>query len=376
MSKNIRRIQKRSHAEQEITVQEAVETYLHSPHVKKLELGTQKEYKDELEVFAVWCATHAVVQDGHKRGKIAIELGATSELSPVMLHQVNDQSVHLFMDHLNATHQPRKKTSSDLATSTLAGYVRVIKSFLNWCFRDDQYKHHVSSDTIARIEKPHVVEVVTETFTSDQINALFSACDKEESEHLQMRDRAILAMLFDTGVRAHELTCLTIGHTFLDAKDPHIRILGKRDKWREVGMGDQARREIQKYIKTFREPTIEYAIKKQHPNSSDYQIKQLVKAELQTSLLYVSRTGTQLQVGGLRQLIDRLGEWAHIDGVQCSPHICRHTYSMMFIRNGGSIYRLSKLLGHSSVMTTERYLKSIQQSEARRGAKSLLDNLQ
>lgn len=375
MPRNIRRIHSRSSAEQEVTVQEAVETYLHSPHVRKLGEGTQKEYHDELGVFAVWCATHAVIQDGHKRGKIVADLTAHSQLSPVMLHQVNDQSVHFFMEHLKATHKPRKNASSGLATSTLAGYVRVIKSFLNWCWRDDEYRHHMSSDIIARIEKPHVTEVVTETFTSEQIASLFVACDKEESEHLQMRDRAILSVLFDTGVRAHELVTLTIGYTYLDSKDPHVRILGKRDKWREVGLGEQSLREVRKYIKTYREPTVEYEIRKQRPNASDYQVKQLTKQELATSLLFVSRNGTPLLIGGLRQLIERLGEWAHIEGVQCSPHICRHTFAAMYMRNGGSVYRLSKLLGHSSVTTTERYLRSIQQSEARRGAKSVLDNM-
>lgn len=53
----------------------------------------------------------------------------------------------------------------------------------------------------------------------------------------------------------------------------------------------------------------------------------------------------------------------------------RHTFAAMFIRNGGDIYALSKILRHSSVKVTEEYLKSIQQWEARKTSKSVLDNL-
>jgi integrase/recombinase XerD len=91
----------------------------------------------------------------------------------------------------------------------------------------------------------------------------------------------------------------------------------------------------------------------------------------------MNRYGRSLRPNGLYQIFDRLGQWAGIspDEVRCSPHTCRHTFAVNFIRQGGDIYTLSKLLRHSSIKVTEEYLKSLKQSEARRGAKSVLDNL-
>jgi integrase/recombinase XerD len=354
-------------------ISDVMRDYLNSPHVRKLEASTQREYCQELEVFAQWCAAHALTHDRHK-GNRAVPIHGT-DLEPIALHQVNDMVVHCFLDHLRATHKPRKAKDMELSTNTLAGYVRVIKSFLNWCVDDPQYTSYVQSVVVQRIEKPHIEEKITETFTPEQMNALFNASMQEESEHLQVRDRAILALLFDTGIRAAELITLTIGNVWLNTKEPHIRVHGKRNKWREINIGEQTRRALSKYITTFREPTIDYAWEQQEHNFSPTMAHQKKKQHMEQALVFVNRYGEQLTVSGLDQLLERLGMWAGIEGVECRPHVARHTFSANFMRQNNDIYRLSGILDHSSVATTERYLKSIRQAEARRGVKSVLDNL-
>ncbi|HEX9503837.1 MAG TPA: tyrosine-type recombinase/integrase [Patescibacteria group bacterium] len=340
------KIKKRSESE-DVFVQEVTQEYLSSPHVRKLSPRTQEEYQQELGVFSDWCSCRQICNEKGKREVIAGE--------GLMLHQIDQHAVQFFLEHLQVTHKPTKK--SELSTYTLAGYVRVIKSFLNWCLQDEQYGCCTSSVVIQRIENPKVIEVIIETFSPEQIQALFKACDKEESEHLQMRDKAILAVLLDCGLRATELITLTIGNISLDTKDAYVRVLGKGNKWGEVGLGEQSRRYVHKYVRMFRISTIG----KQIP--------------LQDALVFVNRYGEQLTKSGLWRIVDRLGDWAKIEGVRCSPHTFRHTYARMFMQNGGDIYKLSKLLRHSSVSVTEQYLKSLQQSEARKGAKSVLDNL-
>jgi integrase/recombinase XerD len=335
----------------QISVLEAASDYLSSPHVKGLSSRTQEEYSQELDFFTRWCASHEIVQlsPGKPRESVTSFLG-------IMLHQIDQHTVRLFLDDLKATHPPCK--GKELSTYTIAGYARVIKSFLYWCLKDDQYAQYVSETIINRIEKPKIIETIIEVFTTEQIKALFKACDKEESEHLQLRDRAILAVLLDCGLRATELCTLTIGNVSLDAKDAYVRVLGKGNKWGEVGLGDQSLKYVRKYIRMFREPTVEHA-----------------KENRNQAFVFVNRHGEQLTKSGLWRIFDRLGHWAHIEGVRCSPHTMRHTFAQMFIRNGGDIYTLSKLMRHSSLSVTEQYLKSLQQSESRKGAKSVLDNL-
>jgi integrase/recombinase XerD len=292
-----------------------------------------------------------------------------------MLHQVDNKLVDQFVEHVRLTHKPAKATATELSTYTLAGYVRVIIGFLHWCQDDQQFSQHVQAVTIQRIKKPKVIETTVQPFTAAQVEALFKACSQEESEHLQLRDRAILALLLDSGVRANELVTLQIRNISLDPKDSYVRVLGKGGKWGEVGIGDEARRHVQKYIRLFREPTIEHEIEGQVKNISPRQAKQIAEQVKQHALLIVNRSGKPLTTRGLWRTIVRLGGWAGIEGVRCSPHTFRHTFAVLFWRRTKDIRTLSKLLRHSSITVTENYLKSILQSEARIGAPSVLDEL-
>ena len=62
----------------------------------------------------------------------------------------------------------------------------------------------------------------------------------------------IVAVLVDTGIRADELCTLTIANTHLDARDAYVRVHGKGNKWREIGLGDTARRHLKTYLRHFR----------------------------------------------------------------------------------------------------------------------------
>jgi integrase/recombinase XerD len=360
-------IRQRSEADSTVPVKDAVNDFLASTDVKRLRPNTQEEYTYVLTVFADWCGTHALSHDRKENTWKAIK--PREKHDPISLGTVNDQVVHLFLEHVKATHKPTKSTATKLSSHTLALYVKDIKRFLNWCCADEQYSEHVSLNTVMRIKKPTLENTIIETFSPEQIEALFKATDKEESEHLQVRDKAILSVLLDCGLRATELCTLTIGNISLDAKDAYVRVLGKGGKWGEVGLGESARRAVQKYIRQFRDPTIEYEF------SQVKQPPQRYRQYYQQAPVIVSRTGKALTRVGLLQIIVRLGEWAHIKGVRCSCHTFRHTFSKLFMQNGGDVYKLSKLLRHASVGITENYLKDLQQSEARKGAKSVLDNL-
>lgn len=317
-----------------ISVKEASDDYLSS--IKRLKPATQKEYQYKLGLFVSWCGQN-----------------------DIFLSDITARTIDNFLDHMKATHKPCKSGKEEISSRTLASEVRIIKIFLNWCLEDEQYCEYVKPIVVRRIKNVKITQEIIETFSPDQIAALFKACDKEDSEHLQLRDKAILAILLDCGLRATELCTLTLQNVILDAKDSYVRVLGKGGKWGEVGLGDQSRKLLRKYIRMFREPTVEHA-----------------KENMSKALVFVGRSGDPLTANGLRQIIKRLGDWAKIEGVRCSPHTFRHTFAVSFIRQGGDVYKLSKLLRHSSVGVTEDYLKSLRQSEARKGAKSVLDNLQ
>jgi integrase/recombinase XerD len=369
MSKNVRAIKKRDEC-QPVSIRDAASEYLASPHVKHLSPKTQTGYALKLRQFTDWCESHQVVQDRQTKKWTPVQGG------PILLHEVTDQVVQCYLEYMTAVSQPAKPGASQISTYTLAGHVRVIKTFLNWCVLDEQYGLHVQHTAISRIKKPKVIEVIIDTFTDEQIAALFDACAQEESEHLEVRDRAILALLLDCGLRANELVTLRLCDVEVkDAKDAHVRILGKGSKWGEVGFGDQARRYLAKYIRMFREPTIEHKLEEQIKGLPARQANQVKRQLMQQERVFVNRAGKPLTTSGLYRLVARLGERAGIEGVRCSPHSWRHTFAVRFWRRTHDIRTLSKLLRHSSIAVTENYLKSILQSEARVGAPSVLDEL-
>jgi integrase/recombinase XerD len=370
---NYFRVKQRKQADAAIPVIDAVRDFLATVEVKKLQPGTRTEYEHNLLKFAEWCAKNSLIQN--KKDQTWSVTLARKSYDPIMLHRVNDQAVHLFLQHLAETSKPSRNDHEQLSTWTFANYVKCIKRFLNWCLLDEQYCEHIKAITVQRIQKPKIEETIIQTFSPEQLEALFDACDKEESDHLRIRDKAILALLLDSGIRATELCTLTIGNTDLSTDDPHIKIFGKGQKWGEVGMGENARRAIARYIRQFREPTIELRIADQLKKLPPREAAQMKRQLMAKERVFVNRAGKPLTKGGLLQLIGRLGDWAGIEGVRCSPHDFRHTFARMFMENGGNIFQLSKILRHTSVKTTENYLKSLMQSEVRKGAKSVLDSL-
>ena len=290
----------------------------------KLSPGTQRWYLKRLEMFCSWCAEQGLELEHLKRKGIAT-----------------------YLDQLKTT--PSAYTGKIRSSATIHGHARAIRAFLNFCAKDDDLQHVLSSPTVKNVPMPRIEKKLIETLTDEHIHAMFAACDKEFLPHLVVRDRAILSLLLDTGIRASELCGLTLDCVFLRQDDAFIKVFGKGSKWREVGLGTQARTALHRYITRHRHASRE----EQH--------------------VFIGRFKNPLLVDGLKQLLYRLAEFAHLEGARVSAHIWRHTYAMQYLKNGGDVYKLSRLMGHEHVGITELYLKALKQRDARQTGISVLD---
>jgi site-specific recombinase XerD len=81
--------------------------------------------------------------------------------------------------------------------------------------------------------------------------------------------------------------------------------------------------------------------------------------------LFVSRHGKPLGKRGIEDILTRLRDVADITGVRCSPHTFRHTFSTMYLEQGGAIQKLSRELGHSKINVTEHFIRTLPLSVAR-----------
>lgn len=235
------------------------------------------------------------------------------------------------------------RTGQPLDSHTLHGHARAIKTLLRWAAMEGVIDERIPK----RITMPRKAEKLLPILTGDQVRRLMLACDQTD---YSVRDRATLAVLLDTGIRASELCGLTLDRAVLTADDAYLIVHGKGRKVREVGLGRQSRLLLHKYIHRYRH------------------------APREQQAVFVGRRGAALRPEGLDRLLYRLRDKAGLRGVRTGAHVWRHTYAYNFIAQGGDVMRLSRLLGHTSVATTQGYLSAFSAREARRG-QSVLDRM-
>jgi len=209
--------------------------------------------------------------------------------------------------------------------STTKTYHGHLRTFFRWLIEDG----HLTASPMEAITAPAARADQIQPFTEKQVDALLSAAKR--TNHPK-RDTAIISFLLDTGVRASELCSLRLCD--LDAAGRTCIVLGKGNKRRSVYIGRAAMKALWDYLR-------EDAREKESP-------------------LFLSDrgsgTGEALTRSGLGQMVERLGVSAGIEAVRCSPHSCRHTFAVSFLRAGGQVFALMNLLGHTNLQMTNRYV--------------------
>jgi site-specific recombinase XerC len=95
-------------------------------------------------------------------------------------------------------------------------------------------------------------------------------------------------------------------------------------------------------------------------------LKILYKLTRQGGYLFTTRGGTPLSIRNAQRDLAKLSERCGISGVRCSPHTMRHSFAVTYLRNGGNVEFLRRCLGHSNIMTTQRYLASVEPKDLQR----------
>ncbi len=217
-----------------------------------------------------------------------------------------------------------------LSASTVHGYVRTIKAFWSWLLREGYIDHNV----MTAVRPPKVPSKVIKTFSLEQIRLLLSTPDRSNARGF--RQYLIILVLLDTGIRLSEFINLTIQQ--MDISQSCFRIMGKGNKERIVPFGSQVAKVLIKYMTKYR------------PEPVTPRVTQVL----------LSEEGYPMKKRELESVITRLGKRAGISGVRCSPHTFRHSFARQFLVNGGNIFALQKLLGHSSLQVVRIYVNLVE----------------
>jgi len=301
---------------------DAIEIYQYV--ISGLSEHTQLSYLDKLKVFEQFCSDNNIDLAG---------------ITPKVFKQ--------FITFVSERISPR--TGEQIRGHTISSYGRVIKVFLGWAASYEDFSGCIKPSTLRTLAVPKLPEQTKIILSRDEIARLYEACKRASLKTLVTRDTAILSVLLDTGVRASELCGLTVSNVHLDPQDSYILVYGKGKKEREIGLGAKARLDLHKYLRLHR------------------------KGAKPDDPVFLSRYAEPLTRNGLDQLLYRLKETGHV-AKPGGAHLFRHTFATCYLADGGDVYKLSRLMGHTHVSTTEGYVKSLQQRDARKG-NSVLDNL-
>jgi len=226
-----------------------------------------------------------------------------------------------------------------LSAKTLRNYHTGLSALWTWAIKEGIADRHV----VRAVEAPKPEKREMVPYTEQQIRAMFAACDRSRSyerpgkrrcRHTRptaARDRAIVAFLVDTGVRASELCNLRVRDVQLASQQ--ALVMGKGSKERLVEFSPNTAKHLWRYLATRDEP-------------ADH------------DFFFVSLAGQPLSRYALRRLILRIGRRAGVPSA--SVHRFRHTFAIQFLRNQGNIFALQRMLGHSTLDMVNRYLRIAQ----------------
>jgi integrase/recombinase XerD len=289
---------------------EVIEQFLIDCENRNRADGTISIYRRQLDFMARWLAGQGVQE----------------------LEEITVPLMRLFLNHLKHSDSSERyghvARQGKLSDSTLGRYLAAYKAFFQWCVEEDL----ISSSPASRLRKPTVEEKVVPALTPDEVEKLLACCD--QSTRAGYRNYVILLLLLDTGIRVSELCGLCLA----DVQQRQIKVHGKGQKEREIGIHPDVSKALWKFI---------------HKHRGAF----LVESEY----VFVGEKGP-LTVNGIETIFDKLEKES---GVSVHPHVLRHTHSKEYLKQGGDLFKLSRELGHSSVQVTGKtYLGDFKSSDA------------
>lgn len=213
--------------------------------------------------------------------------------------------------------------SLNKSSKTISHVISSLKSFYNYYMR----MGNIKSNPTDEIDRPKIEKKIPEFLTLEEVSSLLNF---EVNNEFEARNKAILELLYSSGLRISELTNLELSNIDLD--ECLVRVMGKGSKERIVPLGDYAIDALEEYIYFYR-PML-------NKNNSSY--------------VFLNNRGGILS----RQFIFKvIKEECIKKGIRknVSPHTLRHTFATHLLKNGADLRIIQELLGHENLSTTQIY---------------------
>lgn len=214
------------------------------------------------------------------------------------------------------------KVLSDKSINRKISSIRMLYKYLSTYLNYDNVAEDIKS--IKRKKQ------LPKYLTNEEIDKLF---DINLNTKYDYRNKAILELLYSSGLRASEL--INLDTTNIDFDNKVINVYGKGKKERIVPLSEIAIKYLKKYI-------------------YEYRVKFFVKGKPITDALFLNNHGTRITRNALNLILKNLSKEKKIDK-EITPHVLRHSFATHLISNGADIRTVQEILGHENVSTTEIY---------------------
>jgi integrase/recombinase XerD len=209
--------------------------------------------------------------------------------------------------------------------SSAARMLSSLKRFYQYCLRE----RRTAADPTVKLDPPKRAPRFPKTLSEADVEALLAA--PKTDVPLGLRDRAMLEVLYASGLRVSELVSMKVYEANLDAGV--VRILGKGSKERLVPLGEEAIEWLRRYLK---------------------QARAALLGRKSSDALFVTARGAAMTRQAFWHNLKRLGSRA-IPGKSLSPHVLRHAFATHLINHGADLRVVQMLLGHADISTTQIY---------------------
>ena len=214
---------------------------------------------------------------------------------------------------------------SDITKRTQARVLSSLRSFFSWLVIEGV----IRDNPCDRVDSPKLGRYLPDVLAVEEVVAIIESVDMSSWQGI--RDRAILEMLYGSGLRVSEASDLRISSIYFD--EGFVRVIGKGDKERLVPIGEIAAKAVKEYMDKRPEPAT--------PADDD--------------ILFLNRFGGRISRQSIFKMIKKQALAAGIRK-DISPHTFRHSFATHLVENGADLRMVQDMLGHESITTTEIYM--------------------
>ena len=290
-----------------LTIHELVDRYAFSNQVDGKSPATVKWYNDILRLFLIYLKENKII----------------SNVYSLNINTVREYILYLRQKPRFKGHPYIPQQDKCVSPKTIQCHVRVFKGFSTWLYREGYTKEN----KLNILKLPKAPNKIIEPLTSEEIKQIIKVINKQSA--VGFRNYAILMLLLDAGLRISGVTNITLADIKL--KDGLIRVIEKGNKERVVPIGKNVQSCLWSYIDQYR------------PTSTS-----------KCDNLFLSKNGRQITTNTIKLMFTKLAKKSKISRLHA--HLCRHTFAINYLMNGGDIFSLKEILGHASLDMVNHYL--------------------